>query len=213
MKKTSALALALAAAFLAAAPARAQHNHGGGNAQPQGGARQMSMDLHHAGPHAPLEHREHIGLTADQVQRLEAVEATLAAAHKENCMAMHAHGASDEARHQAAHTAMRAAYMNAIRETQMVLTSEQRGQVAAMAAQHRAAGHGQGQAAGGHAAHGQSHAAGGHGEHGAGHGQHGGHDCCKDGQCDAAKCEECCKETASPCALHGVESPGAAHSH
>ena len=195
MKKTfSALALALGVAL--AAPAHAQQ---------QDHAMQE-------GPHAPLMHKQELGLSAEQASRLDAIHARMVAAHKQHCE--QARGATVEQR-RAHHEAMRAQMMAFHTEAAAVLTAEQRARLDRLHAEHHGtaghhAAHAQhaqhhAQAAAQHAQHAQhgAQAAGQHAQHHAQaagqHAQHGEHGegcpCCgAGGTCQDPACRQCCEE-------------------
>jgi Spy/CpxP family protein refolding chaperone len=174
---TTATLLLASAGMLAAqdAPAGQMHRHG----EAQHGMMQH-CPMHAAmaqGPRAALQHREHLGLSAEQAQRLEAIHQRQHQAHQQvmpQMQEVHRQVAAtteaerfDEQAARAAlqragqlHTDMMLANLRAQHETRAVLSAQQREQLR----QH--AGH-----------HGGMHGAqGGHGQHGmqGQHGMHGG---------------------------------------
>ena len=197
MKKMIGAALVLGAALTAPALHAQGHDHG-----PAGAPL----------PHAPLEHRREIGLNADQVARLEAVQRELHAAHREHCSAMR--GMTAEQR-QAHHARMEQTLRRVHERAAAVLTARQKAQIDSLhAAHHGPGGHHAmaGQHAGGHG----QHAAAGHGqhaEHGEDHGCCEGGDCCKEGNCDEARCEECCRTCCGGMEHRAEHARGRGHSH
>jgi hypothetical protein len=158
----------------------AQDAHAGHGAMHRHGEGQHGMmqgcPMHAAraeGPQAALQHREHLGLSADQVQRLEAAHGRMHQAHQQIMPQMQeVHRqiatATEAARfdEQAARTAtqragqlhadMMLANLRAQNETRGILTAQQREQLA-QHAQHQGGMHG---------GHGQQGAHGGHGQGG-----------------------------------------------
>jgi len=180
MRKTTIGALALV--MMAAVPVRAQQHAGHGQhgaAQPQDHAAMMMK--HHAA-HAALEHRQELGLSAEQVQRLTAVDSAQSRAMRDHCARMQpAAGAQAHSHDPAMHQQMMAAMDRFGEDALAVLTPAQKARLDSLHAAH----HGAGAAGqGGHSMHG---GAAGHGnaagEHGpehcgemkGGHGEHAGH--------------------------------------
>lgn len=211
-------ACALSLAFAAAPAFAQQHGHAHGGAHQHGAAHQQGaagkehdcamMSAHHAGPHMPLEHRQELGISAEQVARLEAIEAQMKAFHAEH--SGHMRGMRDAAPEQrrSMHAAMQQAMRRFGDDTKAVLTADQQAKLEALRQAHHGGGEHGAMHGGQHGQHGGAHAQGGHhGQHGAGHaqgghGQHaegehgcGDHCCCGEGEgcCDAAACMECCK--------------------
>jgi hypothetical protein len=200
MRKTTIGALALV--MMAAAPLRAQqHQHGHGTAaQPRDHAAMMMK--HHAA-HAALEHRQELGLSAEQVRRLTEVDSVQTRAMREHCARMQpAAGAQAQSHDPAMHQQMMASLDRFGERAISVLTAAQKAQLDSLHAAHHGpdgqhgsrAAQGSASGHGSHAAHGNASAApaAGHAGHGnatapaaghAGHGnasaagQHGGHDC------------------------------------
>jgi DNA anti-recombination protein RmuC len=173
-KMLGGFALTVAAAAFAAAPAVAQQGHGHGHGQAQGHAeRQSHHCMMHNGAQMLLEHhRQDLGLSADQVSRLEAISAEMKAFHDQHRGHAQMQNASAEQR-QAMHQQMTAQMRQHHERVLAVLTAEQRSRIEAMMQQHHAE-----KGAEGHARHGQGqHGEGGHGER---------MDCCQPGA-------ECCK--------------------
>ena len=175
-KMLGAFGAAVAAAAFAAAPAVAQqgHGHGHGQGHAEGQAHRCMM---HNGAQMLLEHhRQELGLSADQVTRLEAIAAEMKAHHDQH----RAHGQMQDAsaeQRRAMHQQMMAQMRQYHERVHAVLTAEQRSRIEAMMQQHHAGkGHGEG-----HAQHGQ--------------GGHEGGDCCA----DCEDCEESCKDCGARC--------------
>ena len=178
MKTTILGGLALALIF-AAAPVMAQADaHAGGHCA--GGS--------HGPTHMALEHRAELGLNAQQVARLEALDDSMKALHGAGMAQMHAahhapaaqaHAGHGEDHAHAAHAAqsgahaqhgaMHASMQRIHQQVAAVLTEEQRTRLHALHARHQG---------------GMQGCCG---------------DCCKDGRCDQAACREHCGEEAAAC--------------
>jgi Spy/CpxP family protein refolding chaperone len=145
------LLVALALVSVAATTAAAQdHPHGHGMHQHMHGHPMMMAMMD--GPHLALREREQLGLSADQVRRLEAVQEGLREAHHapmERMREIHQELSAamneelDEARARAAlqrmaevHTEMGLAMLRARQETRVILTSEQRERLAELGHEH-----------------------------------------------------------------------------
>lgn len=115
---------ALALVLMAVVPARAQqHEHGQmdhGQMQPA----QMMM-LHH-GAHAALMHRQDLGLSADQVRRLTAVDSLRMRSMREHCSQVRAAGGPSERTHAAMHPQMMATMQGFQRQVEGILTAPQK---------------------------------------------------------------------------------------
>jgi len=202
MKKTL---FALAIAALAYAPAAFAQDHA----------------AHGGGSHAQMM-QQHLGLTAEQAARMEAIHAELRAAHREHCDGLRAAGA-DDARKEALHQRMRESMQRTHERAAAVLTAEQRARMDSMHASHHGPGgqhamqHGgaargtgndaahhaamHGSAQGGHAQH-AAHQGGAHAQHAgagaAGHGEHA-QGCCDEECCDGCKDGKCDEGTCAEC--------------
>lgn len=183
---------ALALLVMAAAPLSAQqHSHGHGQ---QASAQHAQTIPAHYVTHAALEHRQELGLSADQVQRLTAIDSAHTQAMREHCARMESSGGHTAQNHDAMHQEMKTRMDRHGQEAIAILTAAQKTQLDSMYVAHHgtgAAGHGNHAAHGAAAGHGQGHA-GHHGSgqasaQGSGHAGHGnasaGHDCA-----------ECCKQ-------------------
>jgi len=104
------------------------------------------------GPHAPMMHRQELGISAEQAARMEAIHAELRAAHREHCEGLRAAG-TDGARKEALHQRMRQSMQRTHERAAAVLTAEQRARLDSLHAAH----HGP---AGQHAQHGEARGAG-----------------------------------------------------
>jgi len=102
---------------MAAAPARAQDEH----------AAMMQM------------HLRELGLTPAQVERLDAIHASLAATMRAHCERVRAAGGPNEQTHAAMHAEMVAAMESAHRQAMEVLTPEQRVKMDSLHAAHHGA--------------------------------------------------------------------------
>ena len=155
MRKTTIGALALV--MMAAAPLRAQqHGHGqhGTTAQPRDHAAMMMK--HHAA-HAALEHRQELGLSAEQVRRLTDVDSAQTRAMREHCARMQpAAGAQAHSHDPAMHQQMMASLDRFGQDALAVLTQAQKAQLDSLHAAH----HAPGGRHGNHAAHGNASAGG-----------------------------------------------------
>lgn len=120
---------------MAAAPARAQDH-------PQDHAAMMA------------EHQRALGLTPEQMQRMEAIHARLAAAMQAHCARVRAAGGPNAQTHAAMHAEMQAAMESAHREMMALLTPAQQAKMDSLHAEH----HGEG-------GHDMSAMHAGHGEH------------------------------------------------
>jgi hypothetical protein len=152
---TTAALLIASAGLLSAQDAHAGH----GAMHRQGEAQQHGMHgcpMHAAkaqGPQAALQHREHLGLSADQVQKLEAAHQRMHQAHQQVMPQMQevhrqAAAASEAARFDEAatralaqragqvHADMMLASLRAQHETRAVLTAQQRERLAHHGAMH-----------------------------------------------------------------------------
>jgi hypothetical protein len=172
-------ALIATAGTLAAQDAHAGHGAMHREGAAHGGHACPMMAARAEGPKAALDARQMLGLSAEQVARLEQVHARQHEAHQATMPRMQAlHGeiaglrdaaTFDEGAVRAAtqragemHAAMMLADLCAQHETRGVLTQEQRDHLARHAAHHGQGGHGEG-----------GHGEGGHGSAGHGHGQGG----------------------------------------
>ncbi|HYJ81206.1 MAG TPA: hypothetical protein VEW03_16445 [Longimicrobiaceae bacterium] len=205
MKKILGAALALGAALTAPAlHAQGHASHG----------QEHAAHAQGPPPHAPLMHRQELGLSADQVARLEAVIAELHAAHREHCAGMRG---MDAQQRQAHHARMQETMRQVHQRAAAALTAPQRVRLDSLHAAHHGAGGEHAAMAGRHAAQAGQHAAAGHGEHaqhGEGHeGCCDGGDCCKEGNCDEARCEECCKTCCGGMEHREEHAHGGGHSH
>lgn len=143
------------AALLVSAPAMAQHHghrHGGDRQDHQMGmmAEHCKAMMGGMPPAMVLQHGEQLGLTSDQVQRIEAIQARMGAGHMQAVMAAHREAAeileadrpdfrAYEAKLRDAAGHMVQAHVDMARatvETRNVLTAEQRAQLERM--DHRA---------------------------------------------------------------------------
>ncbi len=183
---------ALALVMIAAVPARAQHEHAA--AQPQHGQMQHGqmaemMMAHHAA-HAALMHRQELGLSADQVARLTAVDSAQMRAMRQHCEQVRAAGGPSAQTHAAMHPQMMAQMQGFQRDAQAVLTQAQKARLDSLHAAH----HGEGGQMAGHdmsAMHQQMH--GNAAQHDSMHAAHhgaaaGSTDACMDGCTDEACC-------------------------
>ncbi|HYH82488.1 MAG TPA: hypothetical protein VEX86_22040 [Longimicrobium sp.] len=159
---------ALALVVIAAAPAGAQQ-HAHGQAQQHGGGEMM-----HPVAHAALEHRQEVGLNADQVRRLTAIDSAHTRAMRDHCARVRAAGGPSAQTHAALHGEMTALMQRSQRDAQAVLTAAQKATLDSLhAAHHPAAGQGAHAMHAKPAAHDSMHAAhhGAAGSHGAAQGQ------------------------------------------
>ncbi|HEU4558670.1 MAG TPA: hypothetical protein VFS20_12510, partial [Longimicrobium sp.] len=180
-----------------------QHQHGHGQ---QAAAQHAQTIPAHYVTHAALEHRQELGLNADQVQRLTAVDSAHTRAMREHCSRMEAAGGHTAQNHDAMHQEMKTRMERHGQEAIAILTAAQKAQLDSLYAAHHGAGgqhgnhamHGAAAGHGNHAAHGSTAAAGqgqGHAaHHGAGQASaqgapHAGH-----GNASAHDCAECCKQ-------------------
>jgi hypothetical protein len=199
MRKTTIGALALV--MMAAAPLRAQqHQHGHGTAaQPQDHAAMMMK--HHAA-HAALEHRQELGLSAEQVQRLTAVDSAQTRAMREHCARMQpAAGAQAHSHDPAMHQQMMASMDRFGEQAIAVLTAPQKAQLDSIHAAH----HGPGGQHENHAAHGSASAG------GAAHAGHGNASASAAGHGNAAgahDCATCCPAMKAGHGEHAGHTPG-----
>lgn len=183
---------ALALVLMAAVPARAQqHDH----AQMQQHSEHGVMA--HPAAHAALMHRQELGLSAAQVQRLTAVDSAEARGMREHCARVRAAGGPNAQTHAAMHGEMTALTQASQRDANAVLTGAQKARLDSLHAAHHGpmAGHDMQAMHGNAAAHDSMHAA----HHGASAGHDGEHakmhDAAGDGEC-AHCCEHmpCCDE-------------------
>ncbi|HSU15423.1 hypothetical protein [Longimicrobium sp.] len=171
-----------------AAPAAAQ-DHGA-----------MAMEMH-PGAHAALMHRQELGLSAEQVARLTAIDSGLAATMRAHCQRVRAAGGPNAQTHAAMHGEMMAAMNASQQQSDAVLTARQRASLDSLHAAHHGAMAGHDMAAmhhGSAAAAGHDMAAMHHDSAGmaAMHAQmHGGTApaCSANGACTAAECADCCE--------------------
>lgn len=167
---------ALALVLVAAVPARAQHDH----AQMQHGEHgEMMM---HPGAHAALMHRQELGLSAAQVQRLTVIDSVLARGMRDHCARVRAAGGPNAQTHAAMHGEMTALMQTAQQGADAVLTPAQKATLERLHAAHHGAmaGHDMQAMHGTAAAHDSMHAA----HHGT-------------AASDDAACEHCCEHM--PC--------------
>ncbi|HET7234142.1 MAG TPA: hypothetical protein VFJ16_29280 [Longimicrobium sp.] len=134
---------ALALVMLAAVPARAQNEHAAGHGQMQHGQMAEMMMAHHAA-HAALMHRQELGLSADQVARLTAVDSAQMRAMRQHCEQVRAAGGPSAQTHAAMHPQMMAQMQGFQRDAQAVLTQAQKARLDSLHAAHHGAGAGAG---------------------------------------------------------------------
>lgn len=195
---------ALALVLMAAVPARAQQ-HDSAQMQQHGEHGEMMM---HPGAHAALMHRQELGLSADQVQRLTAIDSAQARGMRDHCARVRAAGGPNARTHAAMHGEMTALMQTARHGADAVLTAPQRATLDSLHAAHHGAmaGHDMRAMHGNAAAHDSMHAA----HHGASAGHDAGHEgehaqMHGAGAAGDAECEHCCEHM--PCcdehAAHG----------
>ena len=163
---------ALALMLAAAVPAAAQHGD--------------HMAMMRPGAHAALMHRQELGLSADQVQRLTALDSAFARTMREHCAQVRAAGGPSAQTHAALHPQMAAAMEQSRRQVEAVLTAPQAARLDSIHAAHHGAMAGHDMAAMHHdsAAMAAMHAR-----------MHGGSAapaCSANGACSAAECDACC---------------------
>ena len=163
---------ALALMLALAAPAAAQ------------GGDHMAMMMR-PGAHAALMHRQELGLSADQVQRLTALDSAFSVTMRAHCAQVRAAGGPNAQTHAAMHPQMMAAMDASRRQVAAVLTAEQTARLDSLHAAHHGAMAGHDMAAMHHdsAAMAAMHAQ-----------MHGGAApaCPANGACAAAECADCC---------------------
>jgi len=157
---------ALALVLMAAVPARAQqHDHA--QMQQHGEHGEMMM---HSPSHAALMHRQELGLSADRVQRLTAIDSVHARGMRDHCARVRAAGGPNAQTHAAMHGEMTALMETGQRDVNAVLTAPQKARLDSLHAAHHGpmAGHDMQAMHGNAAAHDSMHAA----HHGAAAGGH-----------------------------------------
>jgi hypothetical protein len=116
---------ALALMLALAAPAAAQDHP-------------MMMEMH-PGAHAALMHRQELGLSADQVTRLTAIDSAFMATMRAHCAQVQAAGGPSAQTHAAMHPQMMAAMDASLQQTNAVLTADQRAKLDSIHAAHHGA--------------------------------------------------------------------------
>jgi hypothetical protein len=180
---------ALALVLVAAMPARAQqHDHA--QMQQHGEHGEMMMQ---PGAHAALMHRQELGLSAAQVQRLTAIDSVQARGMRDHCARVRAAGGPNAQTHAALHGEMTALMQTAQQGADAVLTQAQKATLDSLHAAHHGAmaahaGHDMQAMHGTAAAHDSVHAA----HHGADAASHDSMRAQMHGS--AAECGHCCDE-------------------